>query len=289
MRAAAKRDVAELDAAFFGHVGFVFTNIARSLVLALTNGAFASVPRGGETGRALKRITRWSASFALVSDVAMGTLGGTLKRKEKITGRLADALAWMYVASAATKRFVDDGEPERDRALWRWTVAEAAYNVKEALRGVLDNLPNRLAANVIRPFVFPLGARAKPPGDRLSAACARSILEGGAARESLTRDMYVPSHDEPGLGRLEKALALTLAAEPARKKLREAVKARTLPREDEESLARLAREKNVLDAREAELVLAAARARDEAIQVDDFAPESLGKSEACREEAASIA
>jgi len=277
IEAAAARDVRAFDAAFFGHVNYVFTNVGRSLVLGLTGGSIASVPVGGRAGAVLKRLTRASASFALLADVAMGTLGGTLKRKEKITGRLADALAWMYICAAVVNRYVADGQ-KRDHALFAWSTTEALYNVQEALRGVLDNLPNRAAAALVRPFVFPLGARLRPPTDRITGACAQALLDGGETRVRLTAEMFVPDAGDPALGRLERALHLTLAAEPLRKKLRDAQKARILPREPEDAILDEAVAKNVLTSSERDRVLEAWNARDDAIQVDAFSQDEFPRS-----------
>jgi acyl-CoA dehydrogenase len=280
MQAAARKDVAALDRAFFAHVAFVLTNAARSFVLAASGGRLARVPAGGETGRTLRQLARWSAAYALAADFAMGTLGGSLKRRERIAGRLADALAWMYVATAATHRFHADGEPARDRALHRWACDEALWQVQEALRGVIENLPLRPAAWVLRPLIFPLGARRRPPADRTLAAAARCLLDGSEAREALTREMHVPSQTEPGqtepgLGTLERALALSLATEPLRRKLREAVKARKLPKLDEEALIPAALAKGVVTPAEHEALLDAWRARDAAVQVDSTVPEQV--------------
>ncbi len=265
------KDVKAFDDAFFGHVNFVATNVARSLVLGLTGGAFASVPVGGRAGKVLKKLTRSSASFALLADAAMGTLGGNLKRKEMITGRLADALAWMYICAATVNRYVADGQ-KRDHALFEWATDEALYQVQQALRGVLDNLPNRPTATLLRPFVFPLGASLRPPSDRTSAACARALLDGGETRVRLTPDMYVPGADDPGLGRLERALHLTLSVEPLRKKLRDAQKSRLLPKDGENEILDEAVKKNILSNAERDRVLEAWSARDDAIQVDDYSP-----------------
>ena len=269
MRAAAARDVAAFDAAFFGHLGFVARNAARSFVLGLAPW-IAGAPVAGTGGEALRALSRLSAGYALLADLAMGTLGGSLKRKEKLSGRLADALAWMYVATCAVKRFEDEGRPERDRPMLRWATAQALYEVEEALAGVVANLPMRPAAWIARLCLFPLGRRHALPGDRLTSKVARAVLDGGEAREALTRDAYVPRHGEPGLGMLERALALTVAAEPARKKLREAVKAKALPRGNELDLVEAARAQGVLTDAEAHAVREAAIAREDAIQVDDF-------------------
>ncbi|MBK7875266.1 MAG: acyl-CoA dehydrogenase [Planctomycetes bacterium] len=274
MEAARKKDLAAFDTAFFGHVNFVLRNGARSFVLGLTGGALASVPKGGESGRVLKELARLSASFALVADGCMGTLGGSLKRKEMITGRLADALAWMYVAACVVKRFEDDGRPKRDEAFFRWSTREALWQVQEALAGVLDNLPNRMAAMTLRPAVFPLGKRLCPPGDRVVAACARAILDGGEARLALTPDVATPEATKPGLGALENALALTVASHGTREKLRNAVKAGTLERAAELDLVAPALAKKVISPDEANALRAAAAARDDVIQVDSFGPEA---------------
>jgi acyl-CoA dehydrogenase len=273
IQAAHAGDVDGFDEALFGHVGFIFRNAARSFVLGLTDGAVAGAPVGGTTGRALKRLSRLSAAFALTSDFAMGSLGGGLKRKERISGRLADALAWMYIASATARRFVEDGENARDRPFMRWSTAEAFWQVQEALRGVIDNLPNRPAAYVLRALVFPLGPRLKPPSDRLASTVARALLDGGEARIALTRDIFVPPESDPALGRLEHALRLTLACEPARQRIRDAIKAKALPRLEEHELYDPAVAKGVITSDESRRLREAAEARWDAVQVDAFTPE----------------
>jgi acyl-CoA dehydrogenase len=231
------------------------------------------VPVGGRAGSVLKKLTRASASYALLADAAMGTLGGNLKRKEMITGRLADALARMYVCAAMVNRYVADGQ-KRDHVLFQWATDEALYQVQQALRGVLDNLPSRMVAMSLRPFVFPFGARLRPPSDRTTAECARALLDGGETRVRLTADMFVPGPSDPALGRLERALHLTLSVEPLRKKLRDAQKARILARDSENEILAEAVAKNVLSNAERDRVLEAWAARDDAIQVDDYAPDA---------------
>jgi acyl-CoA dehydrogenase len=270
MEAALAKDLARFDKALFAHIGFVASNAVRSAVLGLTGGVLASAPLAGEAGAVLRQLARASASFALLSDACMGTLGGSLKRREAITGRLADALAWMYIASACVKKYEEEGQPARDRDLFRWSSREALWQVQQALDGVLANLPSRATALALRPLIFPLGKRHRAPDDRLSAKVARALLDGGEARLALTREMYVPKEGAVGLPLLERALALTVAAEPARKKLREAVKAKQLPRADESELLEPARKAGVLNESECKALRDAAAARWEAVQVDDF-------------------
>ncbi len=271
MEAARKGDLWEFDRSFFAHLGFVATNACRAVVLALTRGRIASAPTSGAAREHFQDFSRLSAAFAVISDFAMGTLGGALKRKELITGRLADALAWSYLGSTCIKRYMEDGEIESDRPFLRYGCRLAAHNVEEALLGVLRNLPNRLVARVLRVVVFPLGRSHPPPSDRTTIECARAMVEDDAVRERLTADIHVPAKDEDRLGYLEAARRAVRAAEPARKRMREAQKVRALPRTNEKELVPLALERGLLSAAEAEDVLHALALQEEAIQVDSFA------------------
>ena len=277
IRAVEANDLAAFDRAFWGHVGFVASNAARALLLGLAAGRLARPPLPGPAGRCFARLERWSAAFALVSDAAMATLGGQLKRREKISGRLADVLAWLYLASAALKRFADDGSLERDRPFVEWACATAEQRIESALRGVLDNLPARAMARLLRPLVFPLGARCFGPDDALGAEVASRLLDEPEARLALTRDMYVPPRDEPGLGQLEVALCKARGALAIEARLRAAVRAGRLDHAPGDRLADLALEAGVIDAAEHKQLHEADEARDLAIQVDAFPPEQFAR------------
>jgi acyl-CoA dehydrogenase len=203
----------------------------------------------------------------------MGTLGGTLKRREKITGRLADALAWMYLASAALKKFADDGQPEHDVPFVRWACAHAEHQIERALQGVLDNLPARAAAWALRPLVFPLGVSGRGPDDALGADVAAQLLSDPAARLALTRDIYVPASEEPGLGRLEAALVKARHALEIESRVRRAVRDGRIDHAPGERLADLALEAGLIDADEHKCLHDADEARAEVIEVDSFPPE----------------
>jgi len=272
MQAAADGDLPGFDTAFFGHVGYVIAGAFRVLLLGLTDGRLARGPTSGPLSRSFGRLTRMSAAFALVSDVALATLGSRLKRREKISGRLADALAWMYLASATLKRAVERGEGAADRPLADWACAHALFEIQTALRGVLDNLPNRVAARALGLFVFPLGTRYRPPSDRVGSAAARALLEDRAARLAVTHDIFVPPADEPGLGRLEAALDHAVEALAVETKIRDAIRAGQLDRAPGPMLLDEAVTIGVITPEERERVLEADRVRDEVILVDAFTP-----------------
>ena len=274
MQAIENNDLARFDRAFFGHLRFVFTNAARTLFLALTGGAFAAVPGTGVEARYFKRLTRYSAAFAFATDVALATLGGALKRREKISGRLADVLAWMYLASAALKRFHADGRPAGDLPLLRWSCDLALWNIQQALLGVVDNLPGRAAAGALRLLTFPLGARVRPPGDDLGAQVARGLLGGDEMRLRLTSDIYIPDHREDGLGCLEAALSKVVAAQEARDAVRAAIREGKLDSEPDDTLIDRAVTLGIVDDEDGQRLNDADAARNAAIQVDVFDPQT---------------
>jgi len=269
MAGAFEGDVPRFDKAFFGHVGFVFTNLARSFVHGLTGAAFAPSP-GGPLGDHYKRLSRLSSSFALTADFAMGTLGGSLKRKEKITGRLADALGWMYMASATLHRFESEGRRAQDLPAARFAVEHALFEAQEGLRGVLRNLPLRPAAWLLRVALFPLGANLAPPSDRLGHQVAKSLLDGSAARVEQTPEVYVPPASELGLGALEANHAVCVAGLEVERRIKDAVKAKRLERKPAATLAQRALDAGVITQAEQEALVAAEKARAEAVAVDAF-------------------
>jgi len=277
MAAVANKDLVAFDHAFFGHLGMVASNAFRSLAYGLTGGALAPSPVGGPAGDAIRRLARTSASFALVSDTAMATLGSTLKRKEKISGRLADALAWMYVASATVKRYVDDGQPAKEFPYFQYSIDNAFFKAQTALVGVLDNLPNRPAAWALRVAIFPFGPRWKAPSDALGSKVAKSLLDDRETRAKLTGDIFIPSKEHHGLGRLEDAYEKAMDSRDVERKLRDALKSGLLPAPGKNGDGALsaAVEKGVLTASEAQMIKATVAARLDVIQVDSFDAETF--------------
>ena len=117
----------------------------RSLLHGLTGASLASAPGsvGPETQRYYSQLTRFSAAFALLADISMLVLGGSLKRKERLSARLGDILSMLYLCSAALKRFKDDGRPAADLPLLHWSMQDALYRMQQAFDGLLDNFPGR--------------------------------------------------------------------------------------------------------------------------------------------------
>ncbi|MEO5657224.1 MAG: acyl-CoA dehydrogenase [Nitrospiria bacterium] len=279
LRAAAdadqERGLREFDRAFFGHLGLIVRNAARAFALGLSGGRGVSVPIQGPTRRFMQRIGRMSAAFALTADMAMAVVGGGLKRKESLSARLGDVLSYLYLASAALKRFEDQGRPAADLPLVQWACEHSFALIEERLDAVLRNFPNRPLAWLLRATIFPLGRRAHPPSDRLVHRVASLLLEPSAARDRLTTGVYAPADTNEAVGRLDAALVQIVAAEAVEQKLRAAVQDRRLPKADDATLLQEGVARGVITKPEADLVRVAAALRRDAIQVDDFPPEII--------------
>lgn len=238
----AARGLEEFDHAIFGHVGFVLGNIARSLFLGLTRGRLSGTPVNGPTARYFQQLHWMSAAFALSADVAMMTLGGSLKRKERLSARLGDVLSELYLASAVLKRFEDQGQPEGDLPLVRWACENSLYRMQESFRLLFRNLPFRPLAWLLRLIVFPSGAPHTETSDRVDRDAARIVLQPGGARDRLTHGIFVSADDQFRQAQIEQAFVQSAKVAPVEKTLREATRSgllrgKTFGHQLEEALA----------------------------------------------------
>jgi acyl-CoA dehydrogenase len=268
--------VADFDRAITGHIGFAISNAVRSLVLGLTFARFTRVPQTGATKRYFQHINRYSASFALASDIAMLALGGYLKKKETLSARLGDVLSMMYLASMVLKHHENQGREAADLPLVEWACRSLLYQAQEQLHLFLRNFPNRPLAAFMRLVIFPRGLTYFAPSDRSGRAIADLIMNPTAARERLSRHIYkTPAAGNP-LGLLQEALDLSAAAEALEKRVRvDGVKTGRVTALDLPGQIIQAQAAGILSAAEAAFL----RGYDAKVSyltgVDDFAPHEL--------------
>ena len=270
-----ERGVRDFDRALFGHIRLLLGNASRALFHGFTAARFARVPVAGITPGWYRQFTRMSTVFALYADIAMLVLGGDLKRRERLSARLGDALSYLYLGSAVLKRFQDQGGNKADIPLLEWSCRTCLYGIQQSLLALLDNFPLRIPARLLRAWAFPRGLPYRAPDDRLADAVADIILRPSDARDRLTVGLFVPSALDEPLGRLEDALMRTLAAEPVLARIRRAMRDRRIAVGDPELQVPAALAARVVDPEEAALVQAAVVARRQVIEVDDFPPEQL--------------
>jgi len=273
------RALCDFDAAFGAHIGFVMSNAVRALLFGLSGGRGITVPPVVNE-RYYQQLTRYSAAFALLADASMLVLGGSLKRREKISARLGDILSQMYLCSATLKRFEDDFRPAEDLPLLHWAMQDALYKIQQAFDGVLQNFPSRIVAAILRTLIFPLGMRLSPPSDQLGHQVSTLLMQPGETRDRLTSGIYISSDKNDAVGALEVALHSTLECEPLQARVEEARKGhrggKVRGLEELERIAE-ARDKGVIRAEEAVLLERDYELRRKVIMVDDFAPEELSR------------
>ena len=281
-----KRGLDDFDAAFWGHAGFVVRNTFRALGTSLTGARFAAV--NADVSPAMKRyyqlLGRYSAAFAMLADTSMLVLGGSLKRRERLSARLGDVLSQMYLISATLKRFEDEGRQDADAPLAHWSIQDALCKLQDAFDGVLDNFPNRAVAWIIRRIVFLWGHSQIPPSDQLGQDVARLLISPSATRDRLTAGCHLPATADEPVGAIEQALAATLDAEPIEAKIRELEKRGVLdgnPQANVRDIADAAVAIGGITAEEYAVVKRRNRLRDTVVKVDDF-PFDLGAADADR-------
>jgi acyl-CoA dehydrogenase len=219
------------ETAFGDHVSFALSNAFGAFFHNVTFGAFGHVPpQAYGTAQWYRQLWRACRNFALVADLTVAVLGGGLKTRQKLTGRLADALSELYFLCCTLKRFEDDGKPATDRHIVALAAGNGLFRFQEALRGAIDNFPVAPVRWLMRALVFPLGGHYKPAPDWLGHKAVELVLAPGEARDRLTRFIYVSQNPSDPTGLLEVTFAKAVAAEGAEKKLDRAVRAGTVRR-----------------------------------------------------------
>lgn len=270
MQAAMNNDAAAFDRAFTAHGHFILTNIFRSFWLGLTNGAFSKSPKGGVTAPYYRQMNRIAANFALLADMCMFSLGGSLKFKEKLSARLGDVLSQLFICSAVLKRFEKEGCLKDDEALMQYAAQQALYDAQTAIDGVLKNLPARPLAWLLRVLILPTGLRIAPPSDKTGTRVAKAMMQGGDTLKRLANFMYIPKDETEAIGVLAPAHAAILATEDTEKKLRNMARKGEFAAVSPATQLQEALDKGIITQDEFDAVTRARKLKRDVIMVDDF-------------------
>ncbi|MCT7944010.1 acyl-CoA dehydrogenase FadE [Shewanella septentrionalis] len=265
--------LANFDAAIFGHIGFATSNFIRSFWLGLTSSRFSNAPYSDKTKRYYQQMNRFSANLALLSDLAMATLGGNLKRKERISARLGDLLSQLYLASATLKRYEDEGRQTDDLPLVQWAVEDALYKLQASLDDLLDNFPMGLGG-ALRVVMFPFGRPLKRPSDVLDHKVAKIMQTPCESRDRLGKGQFWTNSEHNAVGIQEQTLLDIIASEPLHDKVCKA-SGKRLPFMWLDKVAAEGKALGVLSDDEINLLERAEIGRMKSINVDDFDPAEL--------------
>ncbi len=261
--------VDDFDQALFGHIGFSISNTIRSVWFSLTGAHFVGSPYKDVTRRYYQLMTRFSSNLAYMSDLSMATLGGDLKRRERISARLGDILSYLYLASATLKRFNDEGRKAEDVVLMQWAMEDTLYRCELAMSELIENFPNKVVAMLFKATVMPFGKATRKPSDKLDHKVARLLQTPCEARDRLGEGQYITRDKENLLGELEETLENILASEKIVDKINEATgKRHAIINLDK--LAETALAQGIINQEEAKLLTITEAQRLSVINVDDF-------------------
>ena len=264
----------KFDAALAGHVSFTMSNLVRSFWLGLTDGRFSSAPVKDTTTRYYQQLNRYSANIAFLAVISMAVLGGSLKRKERLSARLGDILSQLYLSSATLKRYESDGRIADDLPLVHWGLQDSLKQTEEAIDEFLANFPNKWLGKVLRVMILPFGRVRKAPSDKVDSQVAQILQTPSATRDRLGRNQYFQASEFNAAGKIEEALHIILEAEPVFKKVCKAINERR-PFLRLDLIADIGLEKGIIDSADAQLLRKAEEHRLYAINVDDFDPKDL--------------
>ncbi len=245
-----------------------------TLVRGVTRGWFTvKVPDVEPKTKSIYRRLGWAATrFGLLTNLAMFFVGGKLKARGNLTGRYADAVAWLYITTSALRRFEAEGRKAEDLALVQYAGEYGLTQIQKAFEGIYENFggPVGVILKTVGRLWLGLNPLAKLPDDQLSHKAALALQSYGDQYKRLVGGNYMPEESDQGLGRLLKAFRLTTEAEPVRAKIRAAQKARKLGRGKVEELAADAAQQGVISEAELALLNDATAACLLAIEVDVF-------------------
>ncbi|MDS7927472.1 acyl-CoA dehydrogenase [Acinetobacter sp. V115_6] len=215
--------VKKFDDLLFKHLAYTFNRGARSFAYGWTGGS-SDAPQSADqfTASYYKTINRFSANFALVSDMSLGLLAGDLKRKEMLSGRLADIHAHLFISTAILKFYEAGQKTEAEQLHAKLALQKAFLNIQEAFWGLFENFPAKLPAAFVKWICFPFGRVISKPDDELKQQVAELMMQEHPFREQLKHHVFYSTKADDVTGRLEHTFQILRTLEPLWDKFKKA-------------------------------------------------------------------
>lgn len=215
--------VKKFDDLLFKHLAYTFNRGAKSFAYGWTGGS-NDAPQSVDqfTASYYKTINRFSANFALVSDMSLGLLAGDLKRKEMLSGRLADIHAHLFISTAILKFYEAGQKTEAEQLHAKLALQKAFLNIQEAFWGLFENFPAKLPAAFVKWICFPFGRVISKPDDELKKQVAELMMQEHPFREQLKNHVFYSTKADDVTGRLEHTFQILRTLEPLWDKFKKA-------------------------------------------------------------------
>ncbi len=260
------------DKTLSAHLGFGMRNFTRSLLIGLGLPLYGSNRKAAKPDREryYQQIDRLSSVFALVADMSMLSLGAKLKFKESLSARLGDLLSTLFLASMVLKHHKDNDYANDEWPIVKWSLDHLLSEYQIAFDELMTNYPNRMLAGIIKFAAFPIGRRFKAPLDSLEKEVVDIISQDSGARSRLTRGPYMGLGENNPLAEVNQIFVESLELKPLQQKMREAIKAGTLPKLAGDALIDAALEEKIINQDEAGKLYSFQKRLMSVIHVDDF-------------------
>lgn len=273
--AIAKDDKKEFGKLLWQHINYFMQNLAKTFCTAWTGGYLVTAPNN-RLRRQYQKLARLSYAFAWMADLALIYLGGELKRKERLSARLGDAMSNLYLAMAALRLYQVQANNKDEEYHALWATQYCFYETQQALLALCRNFPSRILGLVMRVLAFPFGATMRYPDDRLGHKLAQSLMSNNHYRDTVKNWVYLSGNPQEPVDRMEYAFQLILQNKALFKKmggLKGVPFAKLRP-----FLAEKVKN-GELTPDEMESLLALEQARWDAIQVDEFHFDAMKKKQ----------
>ena len=216
----------QFDNLFFKHLGYTFNRGAKAFVAGYVGGSnHAPSFADSFTRPYYKNINRLSASFALTADMSLGLLAGDLKRKEMLSGRLADIHSHLFICTAILQFYQYGTKSKAERLHAEVALKNSLYTIQEAFMSLFANFPNRMAAGLVSFVTFPSGRIFAPVSDELKCELGDTFMddfEANPFRDYLKTMVYYNTEPDDVTGRIEHAYQTLLDVEPLWQKFKKA-------------------------------------------------------------------
>ena len=207
----------------YKHLGYTFNRTAKAFTFGYFGGSSDASKAVDEFTRPYyKNINRFSADFALTADMCLGLLAGDIKRKEMLSGRLADIHSYLFIATAILKYYENGQKTEAEQVHAQLALDKALFNIQEAFFDLFDNFPIGFAAGVVKFICFPFGRPIAKPTDELKQKVAESMMTDNAFRNELKKHIFYTTKKDDVTGRMESTFQVLLKIEPLWDKFKKA-------------------------------------------------------------------
>ncbi|MDP3561130.1 MAG: acyl-CoA dehydrogenase [Legionellaceae bacterium] len=253
------------------HIDYFMRNFAKMVCSVWTAGVFIEVP-DSKLKADYRRLARLSYTFAWLADLSLMYLGGALKRKERLSARLADAMSYLYMAMAVL-HYAKQNEEKADQLIHaKWATSYCFYHAQRAMINFCHNFPSRILGCLIRLLALPFGQTMHYPDDTLDHQLADCMMQHNEYRKILMQSLYLSGDSKQPVDRIENTLALMIQHHAVYNKIG---KMRYTNLDELQTQLNDKLQRNELNQNELDAVMAVEIARWDAIQVDEFSFDSI--------------